>query len=989
MALTIRRYTGLVHRSVCICLLLIVAAFSSAGAPAGPADESFGRLLDADGVVIGTFGSVGSDAGWFMGADGVVRFTLDGGDRWTELQDGLPPALLDNFFRWQEPSAVDSALLFNLNGDWSGTTSQGHPLSFPVVNNAVPSITVKCYIGACGAAVETTTTFGTPMEITSNNFTLNVSASPLSYTAEGTFTSDTTANGTVNFDFTNPYPYCHGTAAATWNATKEAPPVYNYYFPRLSYHSGTWTEGYGFVNPSNTDASVDFEAFANNGSSIAQSAVMPWAAHCQGAYQAEGILGLTQPTEAWVSAQSDSNSLRGFFLTQYFSGGLAGLDGAAVFTTTLTEGIFPRVMAADTFTTEMFVANPGASAVEATFTGFDGVNVHAGGTQAIPARGFLKLDTATLFGTAFNGYVHVTATGGVIGNAVTQDGTLSISSINLQPVSESSGTPDGLDGNWAGTTSQGRPISFPVADSAIPSLTVQGHISACGATVDMTTTFGTPLSTAGNQFSANVTSSPMSYTINGTFTSDAAANGTINFDYTNPYPYCHGTAAATWTASKAGKSTAPPQPTACTVLLLSPDTTEGDITSLQNALAGYADLTVSVWDNDLGDPWAEALAPFDVVIIGNDILWDTASMDPVAVGDALADYIDGGGKVIESLYTQSYDEWGFGGRYMTGGYSPFTPATQDLWDPDDVAVVQGGHAVMQGVTAIHDNWGHQDPGLQAGATLLAQWGSSNYNAVAVNDNVVAINMLIFHDADWTGDVPTLLHNAIVWLCGGGTVQGKLYAPHIVLMPDIYYTEVNLINPSPTAVDATLSPFYANGTPMADPFQVQVPAQQLVTLRDTELGLPQGLQTEGWLLVDSGTQPLVGCLTFGNPQDNHIMSTLPLLSAPATEMFFAQCANSNVGGVDFFTGIAVINPNEAATDVTFYIHGSDGTLHGTAVRSLAAREKYVRLIHFIEGIGTLPTMSSGYIRITATQPVFSFVLFGDTPLNFLSGVPAQY
>ncbi len=199
------------------------------------------------------------------------------------------------------------------------------------------------------------------------------------------------------------------------------------------------------------------------------------------------------------------------------------------------------------------------------------------------------------------------------------------------------------------------------------------------------------------------------------------------------------------------------------LLLISPDSTTGDISSLLTTLSAYPDLNVTVWDNTAGNPTATNMAPYDVVIIGNDYLWNSASLDLVTIGNALADYIDGGGKVIESLYIQSYDEWGLGGRYMTDGYSPFSTATLDVWNADNMTIINTGHPVMNGVTNIGDNWGHQDPGLQTGATLLASWNTSGYNAVAVDNNVVALNLLIFSGADWTGDVGLLLHNAVEWL----------------------------------------------------------------------------------------------------------------------------------------------------------------------------------------------------------------------------------
>jgi hypothetical protein len=437
----------------------------------------------------------------------------------------------------------------------------------------------------------------------------------------------------------------------------EWPPPYFIYFPRLSFIRNAQTEGFGFVNTTDTDVLVRFYAFDSAGDPLPPSPDYSWPASGQEAFQAEGLFGLKQDTDAWAVAECTGDSLRGFFLSQRFSAGqLVGLDGAEVFTATLSDGILSRVKTSGTFATELFLANPGTSTVQVSLTGYDGAQVLAGGIVDIPVLGFRKIDLAAIFGAGFDGYVRVQATGGIIGSAVIRDGETSIASLNLQPV------------------------------------------SAAAATT--------------------------------------------------------------------------------------------------------------------------------------------------------------------------------------------------------------------------------------------------------------------------------------------------YAPHVVLFPNLYYTEVNLINPSGSSVTVTLAPYDAAGNPLAAPFDVDIPANQLITLRDGDLGLPGGLQTEGWLKV-TGTAPILGCLTFGDPMDNRYMSTLPLQSEAADRLYFAQVANGDVGGVSFFTGLAVVNPGDTSTLVTIQIFGSDGSLYGTATRSLGPREKYVRLIQQIEGIGPLPDQSSGYIIVTASQPVFSFVLFGNDALDFLSAVPAQH
>jgi hypothetical protein len=238
-----------------------------------------------------------------------------------------------------------------------------------------------------------------------------------------------------------------------------------------------------------------------------------------------------------------------------------------------------------------------------------------------------------------------------------------------------------------------------------------------------------------------------------------------------------------------------------------------------------------------------------------------------------------------------------------------------------------------------------------------------------------------------GDDCVATVNAIPW----GERAEILYAPHIVLMPGVYFTAVNLYNSGAIGnVSAEIRAYNANGTPMAAPFNVNIPSDATVTLTDTQLGLPAGVTSDGWLEVRSPGQPLAGSITFGDPEGHLYESTLPLQAAGATDFYYAQVATGDVGGVVYGTGIAIVNPSATTSaNVAITVHKSDGTVNGNVVyRTLAPGEKYVRQLSTIEGIGALENQGSGYIHVTADQPVLSFELFFDASLNFLSAVQAQ-
>ncbi len=206
------------------------------------------------------------------------------------------------------------------------------------------------------------------------------------------------------------------------------------------------------------------------------------------------------------------------------------------------------------------------------------------------------------------------------------------------------------------------------------------------------------------------------------------------------------------------------------VLLITPDP---DPTLIVNALNAFGDINVTVFpQSNLGSITVNDLLPYPVVYVYNDYKWESPGGSSTLIGDVLADYIDAGGKVIDNLYTHSFDDWGMGGRYITQQYAPFTTATQDFWVPSTMGTVyMPDHPIMAGVTTAGQTFGYQDPGLAPGADRIADWDSGQI-FIAANQNVVAFNLMPLDPQNnaltWTGDVPLLYHNAILWLAGGGS-----------------------------------------------------------------------------------------------------------------------------------------------------------------------------------------------------------------------------
>jgi len=124
-------------------------------------------------------------------------------------------------------------------------------------------------------------------------------------------------------------------------------------------------------------------------------------------------------------------------------------------------------------------------------------------------------------------------------------------------------------------------------------------------------------------------------------------------------------------------------------------------------------------------------------------------------------------------YGYDFGVWAIAGRFIEEDYGPFRRATADLGYAVTLGAYVQEHPIMQGVTNLSEAAIHQDPLALASATLVASWNDGT-PLVATKANVVGVNMLFSTGAGyplWSGDVPTLLHNSIVWLASGGGAVG--------------------------------------------------------------------------------------------------------------------------------------------------------------------------------------------------------------------------
>ena len=139
---------------------------------------------------------------------------------------------------------------------------------------------------------------------------------------------------------------------------------------------------------------------------------------------------------------------------------------------------------------------------------------------------------------------------------------------------------------------------------------------------------------------------------------------------------------------------------------------------------------VDVIDARNGTPTPAALRNYDSVLVWSDVRF----FDRAALGDALADYVDGGRGVVLATFANTGPGPGglaLGGRWAAGGYDAVAVAAQTAGTRLTLgAVAQPAHPVMAGVTSFDAGAAsyQSSGGLAPGAALVA--GYSNGTPLA-------------------------------------------------------------------------------------------------------------------------------------------------------------------------------------------------------------------------------------------------------------------
>jgi hypothetical protein len=262
------------------------------------------------------------------------------------------------------------------------------------------------------------------------------------------------------------------------------------------------------------------------------------------------------------------------------------------------------------------------------------------------------------------------------------------------------------------------------------------------------------------------------------------------------------------TISGGGTPTPTPTPTATPggcqfrVVIVYADT-EGLPTQLQSEIQAEPNVVaVDLFDATVGTPTLGQLQQYEIVVPFS----NSPFLDGDTLGNNLADYVDGGGIVVQYGFSHlgPGEPYGINGRWVSGNYNPYDYSENFAFNPFTLGTFNGGHPLMAGVTILNSDF-QNIVTPAAGATEVAATNLATslvaFRPVSGGHTTVGVTAYVGAAATQSGDWGKVIVNAGNWLCGGGGTPTP--------------TPTATATPTPTAT-ATATPIRPTPTPRPRP-----------------------------------------------------------------------------------------------------------------------------------------------------------------------------
>jgi hypothetical protein len=211
----------------------------------------------------------------------------------------------------------------------------------------------------------------------------------------------------------------------------------------------------------------------------------------------------------------------------------------------------------------------------------------------------------------------------------------------------------------------------------------------------------------------------------------------------------------------------------------------------------------------------------------------------------------------------------------------------------------------------------------------------------------------------------------------------LYSPQYAVGGADWRTTLSVVNLDATAGTVVFRFFADNGTPIGASRSLPIAARGKIFVSDQSFFLdPGGSLRQGFVEISGVGLKLAGSVVFGDPGRSTYSSSLPLVAGFPSSFVFSQVASDDA----YFTGIALLNPNNAEVRATIQVVDKNGVPIDAKDELIGAKQRKSMLLTQYFPALTDRKISAGYIRITANGGLAAFALFGTQ--SALSAVPPQ-
>jgi FG-GAP-like repeat len=212
----------------------------------------------------------------------------------------------------------------------------------------------------------------------------------------------------------------------------------------------------------------------------------------------------------------------------------------------------------------------------------------------------------------------------------------------------------------------------------------------------------------------------------------------------------------------------PPGPCDFRVLIVYADNS-GPPAQLQSQILAEPNVTaVDLFDATAGTPTLAQLQNYNIVVPFS----NSQFSDGATLGDRLADYVDGGGIVVQYGFSHygPGQPFGINGRWVTGNYNPYNYSTNVVSTPFTLGSFNAGHPLMAGVTTLNSDFQNVVT-LAAGSTQAAAASNGNslvaFRPVSGGHTTVGVTAYVGAASTQSGHWGKVVVNAGNWLLGCG------------------------------------------------------------------------------------------------------------------------------------------------------------------------------------------------------------------------------